>query len=71
MSSKTEIILHASVNRLLPVEVAAEILGVGRTTFLELVAAGQAPKPVRLSAKIVRWKLSDLQAWVDQQQAAA
>lgn len=71
MSEKPQLVLHASVNRLLAVDQAALILGVGRTTFLEMVDEGRAPKPVRLSAKIVRWRLSDLQAFLEQLQAAA
>lgn len=68
---KPEHVLHASVNRLLPVDEAALIFGVGRTTFLEMVNEDRAPKPVRLSAKIVRWRLSDLQAFLEKLQAAA
>ncbi|MDP3859866.1 MAG: AlpA family phage regulatory protein [Stagnimonas sp.] len=71
MSEKTEIVLHASVNRLLSLDDTLLIVGLGRTTWLQMVESNQAPAPVKLSAKIVRWRLSDLQHWVSQLQTAA
>ena len=45
---------------------AAAFLSIGESTFWRWVAAGRLPKGVRLSARATVWKLSDLQAFLDQ-----
>jgi len=50
---------------LVPIEAAAHRLGVGVTTFRELSREEPSfPKPVRLGARLVRWRLDDLDSWV-------
>lgn len=50
---------------LVPIEAAAHRLGIGVTTFRELSREEPSfPKPVRLGARIVRWRLEDLDSWV-------
>ena len=38
-------------------------LGVSRPTIWNWVAAGNFPKPVKLSERATRWRLSDLEKW--------
>lgn len=40
----------------------APILPIGRTTFLNKVKAGEYPKPVKLGARSVAWRASDIRA---------
>jgi len=47
-----------------------EVLGytsLGRSTFLQGVKDGRFPKPVRLSARRVAWRLSDIQRLITAQ----
>lgn len=47
------------------------LMGVSRSHFYALVAAGRFPKAsVRLSAKCVRWRAGNVTAWLDAQGAA-
>ena len=50
---------------------AAELLGVGRRTVFALRARGDFPAPVVLASKIVRYRVSDLQAWLQQRPGEA
>ena len=43
---------------------AAALIGVSLRTFRAMDAAGRIPAPVRLSPGCVRWRLSELRAWV-------
>jgi len=56
--------------KLLSVKQVADLLGVSPRTCWRLAAAAEAglssfPRPLRLSAKCVRWRLGDLRAYVD------
>lgn len=51
-------------DRLLRDREAAALLGVARSTFLEMVQKGDAPKPVQLPGRITRWRFSDLQGYI-------
>jgi len=46
-------------------QAAAEYAGVHVATWWEMVAAGRAPAPVKLSPRCTRWRRKDLEAWVD------
>ena len=35
---------------------------VSRSTFWQMVADGRAPKPVRLSARCIAWRIEDIRA---------
>lgn len=45
------------------------ITGLSYSTWHRLEERGAAPKPVKLGARAVAWKLSDLQAWVQRIEA--
>ena len=44
---------------------AARYIGLGKTTFLEQVANGEAPKPKRVSRGRLAWDIRDLDAHFD------
>jgi len=58
---------HDSIRRL-PATLA--IVGVSRSTWLDLVRRKQAPAPIRLSAKAVGWRESELRNWLDNRPSA-
>ncbi|WP_417807102.1 helix-turn-helix transcriptional regulator [Thioclava sp.] len=42
-----------------------ELTGFSRTTIYRLMSEGTFPRPLKTSANSVRWRLSDLQSWMD------
>lgn len=53
--------------------VRRQVTGTSRSAWYELMGKGEAPKPVRIGARAVAWRSSDLQKWIDErtQQGAA
>ena len=49
---------------LLDVRRVADLLGIHQRTVWRLVSTNELPKPVKLGAKTVRWRLSDLERYV-------
>ena len=43
---------------------AAALLHVSRAAFWKLHSQGRVPLPIRLSARIVRWRRAELESWV-------
>ena len=50
---------------------AAKLLGVGRRTIFALRARGDFPAPVVLASRTVRYRVVDLEAWLQRQPAEA
>lgn len=44
--------------------------GLGRTQLYNLMNEGRFPRPVKLSARAVGWRESDVQAWIEQRPVA-
>lgn len=44
---------------------AAEMVGVHPRTVWALVAKGVFPKPIKLSPGCTRWRVADLEAWLE------
>lgn len=44
------------------------ITGLGRSTIYDWMARGEFPQPVKLGARAVGWRESDIQAWLDARQ---
>ena len=42
-----------------------KVLGVSSDTINRMVAAGEFPKPIRLSVRAIGWLRSDLDAWIE------
>lgn len=43
---------------------AAQLLGVGRTLWYQLVATGRAPAPLHLGGRVL-WRTRELRAWIE------
>lgn len=54
---------HDNLLRLIDVR---EITKLGSSTIYRKIADGSFPKPRKLSENCVRWKQSDIKAWIDQ-----
>lgn len=42
--------------------------GLGRTSIYEYIRAGDFPRQYKISRRMVAWKLSEVQGWIDSQQ---
>lgn len=51
------------LKRLLRLPEVCELAGLGKTTIYQMKAVGAFPKPVRVAAVGVRWRLEDVLAW--------
>jgi predicted DNA-binding transcriptional regulator AlpA len=47
--------------RLLDVREVAKLLGIHPRTVWQMVSTSNIPQPVRLSPRLVRWRLSDIE----------
>lgn len=56
---------------LLPVpKVRERVGGISRTTLWHWVREGTFPAPIRVGAKRIMWRESELQRWIDDRQSA-
>jgi len=63
-----EVEVDALENRdLLTVEQVAERLSMSVRSLQRMVKHGKFPPPIRYTRRLVRWKRSELTAWVDRQ----
>ena len=44
---------------------AAKMAAVSLATWDRMTAAGKTPRPIRFSHGCIRWRVSDLEAWVN------
>ena len=42
-----------------------ELTGLSRASIYRLISEGEFPRPVRVSSTGVRWKSSDISAWIE------
>ena len=50
---------------LLPRPEVSRRTGLGRTSIYDLMAAGQFPRPVRVTSTAVRWRASEVAEWIN------
>lgn len=55
----------SSVAALMNVEDLSALLSCSTRTIRRMADSGQMPRPVRLSSSLVRWRRSDIDAWLD------
>jgi prophage regulatory protein len=55
---------HQPLEQLLPLTDVENITGLKKSKLYQLIAEDGFPKPYRLGARSVRWKSSDIQAWI-------
>lgn len=51
-------------DRLIADREVAHLIGASRSWPWKLTRAGRFPKPIKLSARCTRWRLSDIRAWM-------
>ena len=47
-----------------------ELTGLSRASIYRLIAEGEFPRPVRVSATAVRWRASDIAVWIQSRPVA-
>ena len=57
-------------DRLLRRQEVEELTGLSRSSIYRRMADGEFPRPVRVGALAVRWKESDITAWIQSRPAA-
>ena len=60
-----------ATDRLLRRREVEQMTGLSTTTLYKCMKDGTFPKPVRLTVRAVRWRLSDINAWIAEQTAEA
>ncbi|MCV6588510.1 MAG: AlpA family transcriptional regulator [Marinobacterium sp.] len=59
------------MNRILRRKQVEELTGLSRTTIYDRMKAGKFPRSIPLGGRAVGWLEQDIQAWIQQQVAAA
>ncbi|NOG54445.1 MAG: AlpA family phage regulatory protein [Planctomycetes bacterium] len=54
-----------SEQQLITLRQAAELCGVGKRSFWRYSNSGRAPRPVRLTARCVRWRRAEIESWIE------
>ena len=57
-------------DRLLRRRQVEEITGMSRSSIYRLMQDGEFPRPVRIGPAAVRWRVSDLSAWLESRPVA-
>ncbi|RME59835.1 MAG: AlpA family transcriptional regulator [Caldilineae bacterium] len=53
------------MDRLLRLKSVLDLTGLSRSRVYELIAAGAFPAPVKIGARAVAWRASEIAAWID------
>ena len=56
--------LNANPDRLLTRSEVEARLGIKRSALYQMMADGKFPRPLRLSARAVRWPASEVERWI-------
>ena len=56
---------HTTTDRLLTRTEVERLVGLRHTAIYKLMREGKFPEPLRIGTKAVRWRLSEVEAWVD------
>ena len=57
--------------RLLTRPEVEEVVGLSCATVYRLMGSGDFPRPIRLGGRCVRWKATDLLAWIESRPSTA
>jgi prophage regulatory protein len=57
---------HRSDDRLLKVSELAKFLGVAPSTIYRWLESGKLPKPYQLGDAAVRWRMSEIETWLEE-----
>ena len=59
-----------SPRKLLRLPQVLDLTGLSRASIYRYVDAGDFPRPVKLGARAVAWRASDVEAWIEGREAA-
>ena len=62
--------MHIPVDRLLRRNEVEELVGLARSSVYAKIANNQFPSPVRIGERGVRWRESEIRAWIASRQTA-
>ncbi len=65
MDQPLEPIVGLKTNRLLRLREVEQICGIKRSLIYRQMNDGKFPKSVQAGPKSLRWRLNDIQAWID------
>lgn len=51
-------------DRMLHIDEVVELTGLSRSTIYKKMAKGEFPKPLKLGERAVRWRQSEVEAWL-------
>jgi prophage regulatory protein len=54
------------VDRLIRLKELIKIIGLGRSTVYKLLNEGKFPKRIKLTQRTVVWRLSEIEAWIEE-----
>ncbi|MFN3303675.1 MAG: helix-turn-helix transcriptional regulator [Roseateles sp.] len=62
---------YVALDPLLKLHAVKSATGLGRSSIYKKVAAGDFPQPVRLGARAVAWRSSEIAAWIASRSVAS
>ena len=62
---------HASLDHVVAESATAEIIGVSKATLRRMVERGEGPRRIKLSARRIGYRMSDLEAWLRSREMVA
>ena len=57
--------MDIQTDRLIRRQEVQALVGIGHTALYRWMHEGRFPRPVKVGSRAVRWRLSDVQAWID------
>ena len=51
--------------QLMKIEEVLALVGFGKSTLYKMISAGLFPRPVRIGLRAVRWRRSEILAWLE------
>lgn len=57
--------------KLIRLPTVKEMTGMATSTIYAMMSRGEFPKPIKLGARAVAWKVEDIASWIDTRQVAA
>lgn len=70
-SKKNAAVIKKDISRLIRRPELEAMTGLPKSTLYDHLQAGTFPAPVKLSARSVAWRLSDVEAWIESRSNAA
>lgn len=60
-----EVFMQKNIDALLRLPEVSRLTGLSRSALYLRISRGQFPRPVKLGPRASRWRLSDIQRWMD------